>query len=325
MSLDVRTETFESLERGWRDLASRSVMASAFATPAWQRAWWNVCSSTEKLRLLSFRRGGEVVGIAPLMESDGYARFIAYSDLCDHHDFVIEPGAEEAFYASLVGAMEEAGWAQLELDGLVEGSPTLKHLPWLAQKGGWRVEERPDGVSPATDLPGTWEEHLQGLGRKDRHELRRKLRRLSGAGTVNCYQVAQAADLPRCLPMFLDLLRASKEEKAAFLTPERERFFYKLAQAMGEEGYLRLFFLELDGVKVAASLCFDYANAYYLYNSGYDTKYAALSVGLLLKALCVQDAIQRGRRRFHFLRGAEGYKYDIGAGDVRLHRLLLRR
>ena len=109
------------------------------------------------------------------------------------------------------------------------------------------------------------------------------------------------------------------------MTPERERFFHSLAEAMARAGYLKLFFLELDGVRVAGALCFDYGDSYLLYNSGFDTQYAALSVGLLLKAFCLKDAIERKKKWYDLLRGAETYKYHLGARDRWLYRLTISR
>ena len=48
-----------------------------------------------------------------------------------------------------------------------------------------------------------------------------------------------------------------------------------------------------------------------LYNSGFDPAHAALSPGLVLLARVVRDAIERGMRRFDFLRGEERYKYEF--------------
>ena len=76
---------------------------------------------------------------------------------------------------------------------------------------------------------------------------------------------------------------------------------------------------------MAASLCFDFNDGYYLYNSGYNTEYASLSVGLMLKTMCIKDAIEQGRKRFYFLRGDEHYKYDLGAKDCHLFRLVIQR
>ena len=62
-----------------------------------------------------------------------------------------------------------------------------------------------------------------------------------------------------------------------------------------------------------------------LYNSGYDPDYSKLSVGLLLKALCLKEAIEDGKEYLDFLRGKEPYKYDLGAKDVQLYQVILRR
>ena len=67
-------------------------------------------------------------------------------------------------------------------------------------------------------------------------------------------------------------------------------------------------------------LCFEVAGELLLYNSGYDPAYASLSVGLLSKALCLRDALERGLRAVDFLRGHEPYKYDLGGRDQPVYR-----
>ena len=48
-------------------------------------------------------------------------------------------------------------------------------------------------VAARCDLPATWDEYLGTLSKKDRHELRRKLRRLeSGGGDVELKVVTDA-------------------------------------------------------------------------------------------------------------------------------------
>jgi hypothetical protein len=41
--------------------------------------------------------------------------------------------------------------------------------------------------------------------------------------------------------------------------------------------------------------------------------------------LIAEEAIKEGRREYHFLRGAEPYKFDLGAEEHRLAKLTLRR
>ena len=99
-----------------------------------------------------------------------------------------------------------------------------------------------------------------------------------------------------------------------------ETFFRSLADTMAEAGLLKLGVLEMDRQTVAMIMCFDYKDCLYLYNSGYDLQYKALSVGLLSKALCIKESIQEGKKKFDFLKGNEVYKYHLGGREVPLSR-----
>ncbi len=45
-----------------------------------------------------------------------------------------------------------------------------------------------------------------------------------------------------------------------------------------------------------------------------------MSVGVLSKVLCIKDSIERGKKKFDFLKGDERYKYHLGGQEVRLYR-----
>ena len=323
-SLQVAEETFESLDQEWRTLFLALCLQAPFHTPAWLRVWWQHFGKGHELLLLTFREGGQLRGIAPLMRSADQISFLALSDVCDYHDFLFPCGDEESFLTALLDRLQSLEWSAVRLEGLREGSAALALLPALAEERGFTVSVAPEEVSPHIPVAASWDAYLEALTKKDRHELRRKMRRLEGAGTIKV-TTATSATLAADVARFLELLKDSREEKATFLTPERESFFHNLAIAMDHEGYLKLFFLELDGLKVTAAFVFDYANAYYLYNSGYDKRYESLSVGLLLKALLVNDAIEHGKREYDLLRGAETYKYHLGAQDRWLKTLVIER
>ena len=48
-----------------------------------------------------------------------------------------------------------------------------------------------------------------------------------------------------------------------------------------------------------------------------------LSPGIVGTAAYVRDRLERGDRRFDFLRGDEAYKYEWGASDRHLTRLVI--
>ena len=61
------------------------------------------------------------------------------------------------------------------------------------------------------------------------------------------------------------------------------------------------------------------------YNAGIDPDARDLSPGVILAARYVQLALEAGRSAFDFLRGDEPYKYEWGAVDEPIQRLLVRR
>jgi len=321
MDWQFTLESFDSLATDWRELQHRSRSGSIFTSPECTEIWWQHFGSGAELHLGAVRGMDGIIGIAPLLVKGRVAYFIGSVDVSDYLDFVVEPGVEEAFFSVLLDDLASRGINHLDLASVRPDSTVLTSLVSVARRRGWQVSIQQDGVSVELNLPATWEEYLQKLTTKQRHELRRKLRRLAEAGGTN-NRVCRESCLED-MDIFIKLFRDSREDKAAFLTPEMESFFRSLAEAMARRELLRLGILEVNGSPAAAVMCFDYQDTIYLYNSGYDPEYAWLSVGLISKALCIQDAIQKGSRRFDFLRGNEAYKYRLGGQELPLYRCLL--
>ena len=325
MTGSVATESFDDIAERWEELLPRCWTDTVFVTHVWQSVWWRSFGETYNPVVLSVRDGGRDLGIAPLMIRDGVLSFIGDADLFDYHDFLVLKGCEDRFYEVLFEHLADLEWERIELKSVPQSSPTLRGTEAAAARVGLGTEVQIEDVTPAVLLPDTWEGYLSTLARKDRHELRRKLRRLHAAGTVRQSECPSPGAHDDCMNDFFRLMRASSQEKADFLTPERERFFRAFAAELAPRGTFRLYFLEVDGTRVASCICFDHSGSYLLYNSGYDPEYSPLSVGLLNKALCIKEAIEEGRRAFDFLRGSERYKYDLGGTDRLLYRITVRR
>ncbi|MFH1572901.1 MAG: GNAT family N-acetyltransferase [Acidobacteriota bacterium] len=321
----IREETFETIAGLWSELLPRSPGATVFHTLRWQEAWWRHFGDGAALRLLSVRDDG-FQAVAPLMERDRVVSFLGGTDLVDYHDFITSEQPGRGFFDALMSHVAADGDADaVELLSIPDGSATLDGLPAAARAAGWSVEVDLEDVVPRLALPSTWDEYMASLSGKNRHELRRKLRRLEGAGGVRFVEIACAAGIAEGLGDFAALVRKSSAEKAAFLTPERERFFGDVAVALAEEDATRLSFLELDQERVAASLSFIHGKDRLLYNSGYDPQYRRLAVGLLAHALNIRRSIDQGLRMYDFMRGGEPYKYHLGAEDRTIHRITARR
>ena len=324
MSYSIEPEDFSGLETAWEELLSAATTNHIFSTPQWQRAWWQAFGNDGQLLLLSVRRDTELIAIIPLMRQGEKIAFIGSSDVCDYMDFVARCGQEAAIFSRLLDYLEPIGWSSIDLHSLLPHSLALCHFAPLARQRGYLVEITKEDVSPQLVLPLSWEGYLSQLKVKDRHELRRKLRRLSQVKSC-FYVVEDGKRLPQDLEDFFTLFKQGKGDKREFMTDPMSGFFKAMASSVAAKGYLRLAFLEVEGQRVASAICFDYWDRLHLYNSGYDPRYASLSVGLLCKAFCIREAIHQGKRHFDFLRGAEHYKYRLGGQDVPIYRCMISR
>jgi CelD/BcsL family acetyltransferase involved in cellulose biosynthesis len=325
MNESITLDSFSNLEAPWRQLLTNCANNDIFITPQWQSAWWQVFGRDYELQLISVYDGQELVGIAPLKRREGVLSFNGSPDVCDYMDFIAVKEKEDYVFSQLLEYLEKTAWRSLELDSLLPGSLALRHFVPLAKQKGYRVEIKQTNVSPHLLLPQNWEDYLALLKTKDRHELRRKLRRLEQTQSVNYINIVEKDLLSLAMDNFFKLFQLSNTEKANFMTDKKSAFFTTMVSSLAEQGNVRLSFLEINGVRTGTTLCFDYNNDISLYNSAYDPAYSSLSVSLLLKVFNIRDAVEHGKKRFDFLSGNEPYKYDLGGHDVPLYRCLITR
>lgn len=343
----------DALQAEWSALLPRCATNTLFLTWEWQSAWWATFGAGKHLHLLTMRDdNGTLQAIAPLFaqqtlldpraslptinienpvsldQGEPYQtlHLVGGSEVSDYLDIIAPMDVHAQACGGLLDKLAEMeGWQIIDLRSLPAASPTIRHLPEQARARGWEVQLARDDVCPVVDLPKTWDEYLaERLDRKKRHELRRKMRKAELEADVNWYWVG-AERLEHGLEVFFELHRASHPEKDAFMTPRMESFFRDVVHAALDRGWLRLSVLRYDAQAVASYLCFDYAGDRLVYNSGFDTStYGSLSPGVVLLGYMIDDAMQNGCRRFDFLQGDERYKYDLGAADTEVMRLVIR-
>ena len=333
---------FSALASEWNDLLARSRYDTFFLTHEWQSVWWQQLGAGE-LWILAFYRGEndqgnprQLVGIAPFYLSEHKRgkwagkrslQLVGCVEVSDFLDIVIAAGWEKEVYYCLLDWLqsEEApAWDYLDLCNLPEDSLSYKALPSIFRNAGLRVEVDQEDVAPHVHLPARYENYLMQIDKKQRHEIRRKQRRVERELDVGFTLVQSMDALQEAMDEFLRLQRMSRPDKESFMTPHMERFFRVMAGRMLEAGHLHLSFLSLNGENAAALLAFEYKKELLLYNSGYDTeKWAGYSPGWVLLGYVIQHAIARGIEVFDFLQGDEEYKYRFGGHDYRVMRTLI--
>ncbi|MCX7683260.1 MAG: GNAT family N-acetyltransferase [Anaerolineae bacterium] len=325
---------FDALAEEWNRILHRSFADTIFLTHEFQRTWWR-CLGTGEPLIITFRdERGDLVGIIPLYatltpQGEQALATVGCTEVADYLDFIVVRGWEDRVYSALVEFLAgEHGpaWDLLDLCNIPQDSPTLSILPALAQTRGWHSSITRDDVCPIVRLPSTWEEYLEQLDKKDRHELRRKLRRAEAVAGLHWYIVGAEHNLEKEVEDFLALMAASTPDKAAFLTPQMRHFFRQLARTVYDAGWLQLMFLAVGERKAAAYMNFVYNNRVMVYNSGLDWQsFPQLGAGIVLTAYAIRHAIEQGYTLFDFMQGDERYKYQFGGQDVEVRRLIIRK
>lgn len=324
------TLPWEKLENEWEALLAESNFQTPFLTPTWYKVWFNHFGNPLGLKvLLGNGEKGDLLGLGILREEqEGKAEkkisLLGNKDLWDYRDFLIRSGQEAEFFEKLANFFQESPWHILEFNGISEFSPTLKFLPPIMRAKGLLCYEEVEEVSLYLNLPSSWEEFLKNLKGKDRHELRRKIRRLRKERDFEIKKVASSSWKEE-IELFFSLHRKSGRDKAEFMNAQMESFFRELAAEFLKEGWLNLTFLKIKGKEAAVFFSFDFQGSEYLYNSGYDPDLGHFSPGIVLAAFSIEEAIQEGKKQFNFLRGREEYKYRLGGKEERIYRLRVEK
>jgi CelD/BcsL family acetyltransferase involved in cellulose biosynthesis len=316
----VVAEPFARLESHWRRAASQLDWNCLFVRPGWLSCWWASFGTGQDPQIFTVWHRGEPIGIAPLVIEKQRARFIGAPDVCDYLDVVVAPGRAVEFFTELLPVLREMGILGLDLNPLHAESSVVTVLPDIQDRLGCRLKRFREETTFVLRLPSSWEAYLQLLSGKQRHEIRRKLRRLHEAADVSLRVTADSATVAAEMDGFLNLFKTNRPDKAAFMTDTMATFFRRLAETLASEGLLKLYFLDLDDTPAAAAMCFDDGRTMYLYNNGYDRRFNALSVGIMSKVLAIRDAIKRNRARFDFLKGSERYKHRLGGQPQPVYR-----
>ncbi len=236
-----------------------------------------------------------------------------------------------AFVAAPDATHGDQPWDVVDLRRMRSLDPVLPALQRALGKAdaAWEVIREQEDVCPViTATSGDWDEYLAGLDKSDRHEIRRKLRRASVIGDLSI-DISPPTD--EVIDLFIDLHTRRFGDDGLFPAGtggDRSRYFiHRLAELEreSEDGQLHVGVVHCGQRVVWSMLAFDDGATCFLYNAGMDPEARDVSPGVTGTAMYLKDRLEAGRRRFDFLRGDEPYKYEWGAKDEPIERLLVLR
>ena len=335
MEYTLHTTFPQELQGEWNALLDETPSHVPFLRHEYLSTWTLTCGGGEwqqiDAAIVTARDGDRLAGICPLFLDHQHnpprLMLLGSIEISDYLDLLARPADLTNFVDGLLPFLVESipGWKSLDLYNLLEDSPTLPVLESAAARLGWQIQVERLQHAPYIPLPGAWDAYLAGIAKTQRHELRRKMRRLEESGLPSrWYLVEDSAGLERGIDEFMALMEQDPE-KAAFLTPAMREHMRLTLRCAHREGCLHLAFLEIDGRKAAAYLSFDYLNRIWVYNSGLDRSFMEFSPGWVLLGYLLQWANENQRSEFDFMRGDEEYKYRFGAVDRFVMRAVLTR
>jgi CelD/BcsL family acetyltransferase involved in cellulose biosynthesis len=321
----------------WDAMLPESVTDAPFLRFDYLRDWWNTLGGGEweqaELAVVTAHESGRLVGIAPLFQAVNRDRqpailLLGSIEISDYLDLIVRPADLSPFVHGLMDFLASnatGNWRVLDWYNLPEASPTLPLLEAESASRGWTFSREIYQPAPYIPLPADFETYLAGIDKKQRHEIRRKMRRAAeNEVPVRWYLVEEESNLESEMEAFFALMTQDPAKKK-FLTEPMQRQMLATAHTALRSGWLWLAFLEVGGIKAAGSFNFDYDNRLWGYNSGVNREFIELSPGWVLLSHTLQWACKHGRSEFDFMRGNEEYKYRFGGRDRSVMRVKLTR
>jgi CelD/BcsL family acetyltransferase involved in cellulose biosynthesis len=291
----------------WLALCRRTPGATPFQTPMWLLPWWRHFGSND-LAVIATPEA-----IAPLYivrEDDESLGMFLGTGNSDYLDVVGDA-------AAIVDEMAQLDCQMWDLQQL-RPSSTMLTAPLPA---GWTDSVDDHDVClvlPLHEIPAST--HF----RKKIRYYRRALARL---GDVRV-EAAGAENLDEQLDALFALHAARWQQRGlpgVLADDVVQQFTRDAARRMLDAGALRMYATRVAGRIVAVFYGLALGDTVYYYLSGYDPALEKLSIGTLLVAHAIDEAVRDGAATFDFLRGAEEYKYAWGAKDrVNRRRQMVR-
>jgi CelD/BcsL family acetyltransferase involved in cellulose biosynthesis len=315
MQLVTSIESLEAFAPEWDALWRRAPGSTPFQSPHWLLPWWT-----------HFANGGE---LAVVMSNDALAPLYVLRDEDESLGMFLGTGNSD--YLDFIGADIEPLLARaLELDcafwDLQQVRPTSPLLD-AELPGGWSDNTEEMDPCPVLSIENAGEELSNLLSTHARKKLRYYRRSIAREANVT-YESATRETLDELLTALYDLHAARWQKRGlpGVLADDVVQSFHReAAPRMLDAGALRMYAIRMNERIVAVFYGFAHQGTVHYYLSGFDPELERLSIGSIIVAHAVEEAVRDGAATFDFLRGAEEYKYAWGASDrVNRRRQLFR-
>jgi CelD/BcsL family acetyltransferase involved in cellulose biosynthesis len=319
---DVPIQRFGDLSQvadDWRRL--ELVAGNPFTTHAWATAWSRNLGEQCELRVVRVADGdGRARAVVPLCLESTHGvrvlRFVGHGP-ADELGPVCAPADRVKVASVLRSAL--ADWDDWD----VFLAERLPGSGWTDVLGGrtLRCEPSPELAIETTD----WDEFLNARSSNFRQQVRKFERRLVRDHDLR-FRLADDPDrLDRDMTCLFELHDARWGAETTAFPDSLKPFHRELAALALEQGFLRLVFAELEGRPAAVWYGFRLGGADWFYQQGRHPDWERASVGFVLTAHTIREAVTAGIARYRFLLGGEEYKARFATSEPQVETLAIPR
>jgi hypothetical protein len=296
-------DDLRGLGQEWNEIAPPKEV-EPWQSFSWVEAAATAGSQNQSLRVITIRKNGQLVAIAPLVLKSfaqpfhpTHLEFLGGEEIKEPNRLIsLEPAALELLIDTILS--ERVYPIRLSR---IPNDP--KHVRSIITK--FRKSRR---VTLVMSMPYPYLELAKNnpIKKSLREDLKRarKKAKMHGEVKAEVLRPATQEELQRRVECAFQIEGSGwkgRNNTAIVSNDYRRKFFERYAFSAWKDGTLRLSFLEINGTVVAEQYAIESAKSYWLLNIGYNEEYHHCSPGNLLLEESIRYATRNGLLRYHFL------------------------
>jgi CelD/BcsL family acetyltransferase involved in cellulose biosynthesis len=313
----------EPLENEWEELRS-SCGGSIFTSHAFTQAWIRYFADRASPRVITAREDGQLIGIAPLAVWERKAVGLRMRTLsligsagctAEFHmlGFLYENGRSDVSG----GLLEQAGrirWDALMIRDMADNERNNALIASVARR--WKAGPVLKEVCPSLKL-AEGDDVLAGAGSRTRRSIRSTLRELHADQRIEFREIRDAADAEQAMHTYVQLHKERWKDKGGsiFSDHRQERLLVDEARLAVTSGQGCVHEVVIDHVVAAQLLTLYDGEVGRAYRMSVNTSFLDYNPGHLVVFCAMMDIKKRGLRLLDMGKGAEEFKYRLGAED----------
>lgn len=280
----------------------------------WCQTWWKYFKNDKRdLYIVTAEENNEIIGIAPLyVEHRKFFTLLRFlgSPLTDFHELIITKGRryEEIFnfilnFLDKFEVCDAILFEQINNEGFEYG---------LLEK---KLEKKFVIECPIIEFGGLdWQTYINSLqSRNLRRDFKKKSRKLERDFNIDLKYVGHKDEFASYIGNIaqLHIDRWDKEdEDSKFKSENLVAFLKEVFSSLMCREKAAMYILFGDGKIFAYRLGFIEKETFFDWNTSFDPDYRLYSPGKIITGYVIKKLIERGFKRFHFMRGAYSYKKE---------------